>query len=377
VLIMTLHRSTLAVSAGRPAPVPGAPVNVPIGTSVTFHAGADANYVRTTSSEGIVALEQAVGALEGGSALAFSSGMAAAAAILEALPVGSVVVAPQLCYQGVSALLQQLVDKGVLTVRWVDISDTAATVAAIEQAPAPTLVWLETPTNPMVGVADLPVLSAAAHRAGAVVACDSTWNTPLLLRPLEHGVDIVVHSATKYLSGHSDALIGMTITSSDEWFARMTARRLYAGALPGALEAFLTLRGLRTLAVRLERAQANAGELARRLQAHPAVDRVLYPGLPDDPGHEIVSRLHDGFGAMMSFLIAGGAEQAELVCERVSLITHGTSLGGVESLIERRARYATDLANGTPENLLRFSVGIEDVEDIWADLSRALEATTE
>jgi cystathionine gamma-synthase len=182
-----------------------------------------------------------------------------------------------------------------------------------------------------------------------------------------------MHSATKYLAGHSDLLMGVLVTEQPELRAQLRSRRDLTGAMPGALEAFLALRGLRTLAVRMERAQANALELAHRLDAHAAVATVRFPGLVSDPGHERASRLHDGFGAMISFEVHGDAATAEGVCERVELIANATSLGGVESLIERRAKYPVDAANGTPENLLRFSVGIEDVEDLWADLSQALD----
>jgi cystathionine gamma-synthase len=224
----------------------------------------------------------------------------------------------------------------------------------------------------MLGVADLPVLIEAAHEAGAIVCVDSTFNTPLILRPLDFGADVVMHSVTKYLAGHSDVLMGVLVTRSESLGQALRTRRDFTGAIPGALESYLALRGLRTLAVRMERAQANAMELATRLLAHPAVTRVRYPGLPDDLSHERATRLHRGYGAMVSFEVAGTADDAEKVCQSVELIAHATSLGGVETLIERRARYAVDAARGTPETLLRLSVGIEHVDDLWADLSQAL-----
>ncbi len=372
----SLRRSTIAVGAGRPPVVPGDPINVGISLSATFHAGTEANYLRQGGSEISRAFEAALGALEGGLALGFGSGMAAAAAVIEGVPAGSVIVAPNQCYSGTSLLLdeQERLDRAV--VRRVDISDTAAVLAAIAGDPAPGLLWVESPTNPTFGVADLPVLVDAAHAVGAVVAVDSTWNTPMVLRPLEYGADVVMHSATKYLAGHSDVLMGALVAADEQVWAGLKLRRDLGGAVPGALETYLTLRGLRTLAVRMDRAQANAVELAQRLDDHPSVERVLFPGLAGDPGHERVTRLHDGYGAMISFLVHGAADAADAVCDRVEIITHATSLGGVESLIERRARYAVDAANGTPENLLRFSVGIEDVEDIWGDLLQALERTT-
>ncbi|MET3807714.1 cystathionine gamma-synthase [Nakamurella sp. UYEF19] len=367
-----LRQSSVVVAAGRPAPEPGAPLNSGIPLSATFHAGTDANYLRQGGSEITRAFETALGELEGGLALGFSSGMAAIAAVIEGLPTGSVIVAPRSVYSGSSMLLDEQVRLGRALVRRVDISDTAAVLKALRLVPAPALLWVETPTNPMFEVADLPVLTEAAHAVGALVAVDSTWNSPVVLRPLEHGADIVMHSATKYLAGHSDVLMGALVAKDSKVWAGLKLRRDLGGASPGALETFLTLRGMRTLAVRMDRAQANAADLARRLDAHPGVERVLYPGLPADPGHERVTRLHQGYGAMISFLVTGGAAEAEAVCDRVALITHATSLGGVESLIERRARYAVDAANGAPENLLRFSVGIEHVEDLWDDLVQAL-----
>jgi cystathionine gamma-synthase len=368
----SLRQSTIAVAAGRPAPDPGAPLNVGINLSATFHAGTEANYLRQGGSDLSRAFETALGELEGGRALGFGSGMAAIAAVIEGLPSGSTIVAPRSVYSGTSMLLDEQVRLGRADVRRVDISDTAAVLNALRQQPAPALLWVETPTNPMFEIADLPVLVEVAHAVGALVAVDSTWNSPVVLRPLEYGADIVMHSATKYLAGHSDVLMGALVAADDEVWSRLKARRDLGGAVPGALEIYLTLRGMRTLSVRMERAQANALELANRLNAHPAIERVLFPGLPDDPGHERATRLHDGYGAMISFLVRGGMAVADAVCERVSLITHATSLGGVESLIERRARYAVDAANGAPDNLLRFSVGIEHVEDLWDDLVQAL-----
>ena len=367
-----LRRATVAVGAGRPARHAGAPLNAGISLSATFHAGTEGNYLRQGGSEIHRAFEAALGALEGGRALGFSSGMAAIAAVIESLPSGSVVVAPTQCYSGTSLLLDEQVRLGRAQVRRVDIADTAAVLAALAEHPAPDLLWVESPTNPTFGVADLPVLVEAAAEVGALVGVDSTWNSPMVLRPLEYGADIVMHSATKYLAGHSDVLMGALVVADDAVFDRMKVRRDLAGGMPGALECYLALRGLRTLAVRMDRAQANALDLAVRLDRHPAVQRVLFPGLPADPGHERASRLHDGYGAMISFLV-GSAEEAEEVCDRVAVISHATSLGGVESLIERRGRYAVDLANGTPDSLLRLSVGIEDVEDLWSDLEQALD----
>ncbi|SOD70514.1 cystathionine gamma-synthase [Jatrophihabitans sp. GAS493] len=366
-----LHPESIAVHAGRPAPTAKAPLNVGIELSATFHHGPDDNYyLRHETHAGIRALEQALGELEGGDALVFSSGMAATTAVIEGLlPVGSVVVTGWTQYTGSTVLLGEQERLGRLTVRSVATDDTAAVLAALDGA---SLLWLETPSNPMLAIVDLPVLVEAAHAAGAIVVVDSTFNTPLVLRPLDYGADIVMHSATKYLAGHSDLLMGALITRGGELGTALRARRDLTGALPGGLETYLALRGLRTLPLRMERAQSNAMELATRLSSHPAVSRVRYPGLESDPFHARASQLHAGFGAMISFDVRGGADAATRVCESVRLISHATSLGGVESLIERRAMHAMDAARDVPASLLRFSVGIEHVEDLWDDLSQAL-----
>jgi cystathionine gamma-synthase len=365
-----LHPESVVVASGRPPRTPDGPLSEPIVLAAPFHHAPDENrYLRHDSSDTIRAFEDALGTLEGGTALAFSSGMAATAAIVEGQPAGTVAVVPTAAYSGTVTIFAEQQRLGRMTTRPVDIVDTAAVLAAL---PGADLLWLESVTNPLIGIPDLPALIAGAHDVGALVCVDSTFSTPLLLRPLELGADVVMHSATKYLSGHSDLIMGGLVTRSPELGAALRARRGLTGAMPGALEAYLALRGLRTLALRMERAQANALELAQRLAAHAAVTRVRYPGLPSDPGHELASRTHGGYGAMISFEVAGSEEDAERVCEAVRLISHATSLGGVESLIERRARHAVDASYGTPPTLLRLSVGVEHVEDLWADLAQAL-----
>jgi cystathionine gamma-synthase len=361
---------TLVVSAGRPDE-PGAPLSTPPILSATYrHAQDGMNaYLRNESSETVRAFEDAVGALEGGTAIAFASGMAAIAAVVESRATGCTIVAPTAAYSGSVSLFDEQERLGRATVRRVDTTDTGAVLAAL---PGSALLWLESMSNPMLGVPDLPALLGAAHDAGALVAVDATFSTPLNLRPLDLGADISMHSVTKFLAGHSDVLMGVLVTRSPELAEELTTRRRLGGAMPGALECFLALRGMRTLAVRMDRAQANALELATRLAAHPKVTRVRYPGLPSDPNHERAAATHRGFGAVISFEIDGRADDADRVCERVRLITFATSLGGVESLIERRGRYPVDAATGTPPTLLRFSVGIEHVEDLWADLEQAL-----
>ena len=241
--------------------------------------------------------------------------------------------------------------------------------------PGAAMLWLESPTNPMLEVADLATLCAAAREAGTLTVVDNTFATPLVQRPLDLGADVVVHSVTKSLSGHSDVLLGAVVTRADEpgrrLGAQLRAHRHLTGSIAGPSEVWLALRGLRTLALRMERAQRSAAELARRLQDHPAVARVRHPSLPDDPGHERAARQMTGFGAVLAIEVCGGASAAEAVAAATRVWVHTTSLGGVESTLERRRRHAAE-APTVPESLLRLSVGIEDVEDLWADLAAGL-----
>jgi cystathionine gamma-synthase len=366
-----LRPESVVVAAGRPHE-PGGPLSTPIVLTAPYLHSPEANaYSRHDVSPTISSFEAALGTLEGGTALAFGSGIAALAAVIDGLPAGAVAVVPDAMYSGSVSIFGAQQQLGRLTIRTVNIADTAAVIAALDGA---ALVWLETVSNPLMAVPDVPAIAAAAHAAGALVGVDATFSTPLVVRPLELGADIVMHSVTKYLAGHSDVLMGALVVRSAALAAELHDRRTRTGAVPGVLEAYLATRGIRTLALRMERAQANAGTLAQRLAGHPRVTRVRYPGLPDDPGHAIAARDHGGFGAMICFEIDGDADTAERVCEAVRLISHATSLGGVESLIERRARHDVDAAFGTPPTLLRFSVGIEHVEDLWADLSQALDA---
>ncbi len=364
-----LHPDSIVVSAGRPHE-PGAPLNAPIVLAAPYRHDPDANrYARHDVTPTLAAFEAVVGELDGGHALAFASGIAASAAIVEGRPAGTVAVVPSGAYSGTVSIFTEQAALGRMTVRPVDIGDTAAVVAALDGAD---LVWLETVTNPLMTVPDVPAIAAAAHAAGALVCVDATFSTPLVVRPLDLGADVVMHSATKYLAGHSDLLMGALVVRTPELAAALHERRTMTGAIPGTLEAYLATRGVRTLALRMQRAQANAFALAQRLAAHPRVTRVRFPGLPDDPGHAVAARDHAGFGAMIGVELTGSADDAERVCDSVRLISHATSLGGVESLIERRARHEIDASFGTPPTLLRLSVGIEHVEDLWADLSQAL-----
>jgi cystathionine gamma-synthase len=368
-----LAPATVAVTAGRPEARPGASVNEPVWLTSTYVADGPYDYGRTGNPTWD-AFETALGALEGGLALVYSAGLAAMAAATALVPDGSVVVAPTSAYSGTTKQLELAQSQGRLTLRQVDVADTDAVREALAGAD---LLVVESPTNPMLDVADLPALVELAHAQGALVVADNTFATPVVQRPLDHGVDVVVHSVTKYLAGHSDVVLGATVTRDDapgrDLHARLRAHRHLTGTIAGPQEVWLALRGLRTLTLRVERAQANAAELARRLQSHPAVRAVRHPSLPDDPGHARASAQMRGFGAIVSIEVDGDAAAAERVAAATRLWVHATSLGGVESSLERRRRHAAESAV-VPESLLRLSVGIEDVDDLWADLDQALRA---
>jgi cystathionine gamma-synthase len=368
-----LHRSTRAVLLGRPAAVPGAPVNVPVELSATFRADGDDVYGRDDNRTW-EAFEAALGGLEGGTALAFGSGVAAIAAVLETVPVGGWVVAAGDAYHGTRRFLTDAADRGRLAVRFVDVTDSDAVLAACEEVSGGSrpraVLWLESPTNPLLAIADLPALIEGAHQYGLVVAVDNTFASPLLQAPLEMGADIVVHSVTKLIGGHSDLLLGATVTQSEALLSELRTRRSLHGAIPGPMETFLALRGLRTLPVRLDRAQSTAADLAERLVIRPGVTSVRYPGLPEHPGHKLAARQMRGFGTMLAFEVAGGPDVAEALCRSVQVITPGTSLGGVETLIERRGRWSGE--SHLPPTLLRLSVGLEHPDDLWWDLDQAI-----
>jgi cystathionine gamma-synthase len=366
----SLRPESKLVAAGRPERNAAAPVNPPIVLSATFHAGGPRSYGRE-GNDTVAAFEAALGAVEGGQAFAFGSGMAASTAVIEGLPIGSVVVLPRTYYNFHRNLLDSQVELGRLSLRTVDITDTDATIAALDGMDGAGLLWLELPTNPMLRVPDLPALTAAAGHRGILSVVDATLATPLGIRPLEHGVDVVMHSATKWIAGHSDLVMGALVVAEPALAERIMIRRNLTGAIPGALESFLALRGLRTLSVRLERACANAAVLAGRLAEHPAVRVVHHLGRPDHPDADRIAKLLDNHGGLLSFEL-DSVRRADLLCQRVGLITHATSLGGVESLIERRGSYPGEARQGTPAELVRLSVGIEHVEDLWADLEQAL-----
>ena len=353
---LPLSPATIAVAAGRPPRRPDGPMNPPIVMASTYHAGGDVGYGRYGNPTWEM-FESAVGALEGGVATSFASGLAAVSAVVDLVPAGGVVVASPASYYGSLKVLARLAGTGRLVVRLADLTDPEAYAAALRGAD---LCWVESPTNPLLRVVDLDHLVASARDAGVLVAVDNTFATPILQRPLSAGAHVVVHSATKYLSGHSDLVLGVAVAADAEIAEHLVSHRSTHGGVPGTIEAWLALRGLRTLHLRVERAQDNAAELARRLAGHPAVAEVLYPG----------------FGAMVSAVLHGDGTSTEAVAQATELWVHATSLGGVESSLERRRKWAGESAD-VPESLLRLSVGVEDVDDLWADLCHALESSLE
>lgn len=344
------HAETLAVALGRPAREPDAPLNHPIMPASTYVAGGAIGYGRYGNPTWS-ALEQAVGALDGGTAVSFASGMAAVQAIVSLIPPGGRLVLADHCYLGVAAVADQLVERGSLSLVTVPVTDTEAVLRAARDAD---LVWLESPTNPLMEVADLAAIGAGLRDLPARLVIDSTFTSPLLQRPLELGADVVLHSATKLLSGHSDALLGLAIATDPAVVEALSTHRRLGGAIPGSLETYLVLRGLRTLPLRLERAQQTARDLADRLAAHPVVERVRYPGS----------------GSLLSVDLADAATADRLVGD-TRLWVNATSLGGVESTFERRRRWPGESV-AVPPGLVRMSVGIEHPGDLWADLVQAL-----
>jgi cystathionine gamma-synthase len=384
-----LAPATIVVSAGRPARAQGGHINPPIPMNSTYVSQGsvtpgELSYARGDNDawhsfeEALTALECREG--EPGEALVFSSGMAAIAAAFSLVPDGGTLVLPRHAYQAGMVLARQISERHGVTLRYVDLADTDAVVAALDGAD---LLLVESPTNPMLEVADLPAVLGAARARGVRSVVDNTFATPLGQRPLEHGADVVLHSVTKYLAGHSDVVLGALVTRDAGLAATFREHRTLHGAIAGPFEVWLALRGLRTLALRFERAQANAVELARRLADHPDVAEVRHPSLPGDPGHERAKAQMTGFGAIIGIRPkeragagaagSGVAERADAVVDAVRLWLPATSLGGVESMLERRRRWGTEAAT-VPEDLLRLSVGIEDVEDLWRDLDQALRA---
>ena len=317
--------------------------------------------------------EALLAALEGGAGcLTFASGMAAATTVFQALAPGDHVIAPNVMYWGLRRWLTTFGRERGLIVDLVDASDLDAIARALRPG-ATKLLWIETPANPTWAITDIAAAAKLAHGAGAMLAVDSTVATPLLTRPLALGADLVMHSATKYLNGHSDVVAGALVTArKDEFWHRLETLRHAGGAILGPFEAWLLLRGMRTLPLRVERACRTAAMLAQRLAEHGAVSAVLYPGLQDHPGHDVAARqMQGGFGGMLSIRVAGGEQAAIATAAKVRIWKRATSLGGVESLIEHRASVEGP-GTPAPPDLLRLSVGIEDAGDLLIDLEQAL-----
>ena len=368
----SLSLESRLVAAARPDRVSDAGVNLPIELNSTFLAPGATGYGRF-GNKTWSALESAIESLECGATLVFSSGVAAISALFSILPRGAVITASRNGYSGTMVILRQAEASGAAEVRYVDVANTAQVLEAL---PGSTLLWLESPTNPALEVADMPTIIAAAKSLNVGVAVDNTFATPLNQQPLEMGADVVVHSLTKYIAGHSDVILGSISTKDLALHQRLADVRRINGSIPGPFEVWLALRGLRTLGVRMERAQKSAMVLAIRLSTHPAVSQLRYPGLPSDPHHELAKSFMKGFGAIISFDHAGGADAADRACSASNLVAHATSLGGVESLWERRHRWSAESPT-IPTNLIRLSVGIEDVEDLWRDIDSALLSSLE
>jgi cystathionine gamma-synthase len=382
-----LSSETVVVAAGRPPRERDQPVNAPIVLSSTyFGTGAldtgDRGYGRY-SNPTWDPFEEALGQLEGADlpGLLYASGLAAVSSALSLIPAGGVLVMPVHSYSGTLVMASELAQKEFVELRTVDIADTDAVKAALLPAgsgarPA-SMLWLESPTNPMLGIADVKALTAAAHDAGAIVVTDNTFSTPLVQQPLALGSDVVLHSVTKYLAGHSDVVLGALVTSNPDIRSALLHNRTIHGGIAGPFEAWLALRGLRTLALRVERSQQSAAVLAERLSGDPRIESIRFPGLATDPGHERAKAQMKGFGSIICIQVApaaglNGADAADKLVQALDLWLPATSLGGVESLIERRRRHAAE-PETVPENLVRLSVGIENVEDLWSDLEQALD----
>jgi cystathionine gamma-lyase len=375
---------TLAIHAGqRPDPTTGA-IMTPVYLTSTYvqdgpgvHKGYE--YSRTQNPTRH-ALEACLAALEGGThGLAFASGLAATDAVLHLLSAGDHVLASDDVYGGTFRIMDKVFRRHGVGLDMVDMTEPANVARALR--PETKLVWIESPTNPMLKLVDLAAVAELARRHGARTVVDNTFATPCFQRPLAHGVDVVVHSTTKYLNGHSDVVGGAIVTSDADLHGRLAFLQNAVGAVPSPMDSFLVLRGLKTLGVRMERHARNALEVARFLEGHPQVERVVYPGLASHPQHALASRQMSGFGGMVTFVIRGGLPAATAFLRAVRIFSCAESLGGVESLIEHPAIMthasvpkATRDALGIADGLIRASVGIESAEDLLEDLARGFEA---
>jgi len=373
-----LHPATIAAQALGCTDASTGAVVLPVHTATTFLRDPDNQYRRGRSygradNPTYDQAQAVLTALEGGTAsLLFSSGMAAAAAVFQCLARDSHVVAPRVMYWGLRSWLRNFSEAWGLAVEFVDTTSLDVLRRAVRPGHTRVL-WIETPANPLWSVTDIAGAADIAHAAGALLAVDSTAATPILTRPLALGADLVMHSATKYLNGHSDVIAGaLTTAREDASWERLCSARSSDGAILGSFEAYLLLRGMRTLFPRVERACRSAQQIAEALSRNPRVLDVLYPGLARHPGHGVAARqMNGGFGGMLSIRVRGGAEAAIAAAARVEVWKRATSLGGVESLIEHRAS-VEGADSPAPADLLRLSVGIEDPQDLIVDLESAL-----
>lgn len=373
-----LRRETVAAHTLKAIDEPTGAITPPLYMSSTYARDASytpklkENYIRGGSPT-LWHAEEALAALEQGeAALLFASGMAAITTLLETVPAGAHVAAPDVMYYGTRDWLKRLEGKGRIALTLFDPTDPRAIAAAIHKGKTD-LVWIETPLNPTWDVIDIARTAKLAHEAGAILAVDATASAAVTTQPLTLGADIIFHSATKYLNGHSDVLAGVLITRrADARWTEITSLRTKIGAPLAPFEAWLLIRGLRTLFVRYRQASANALAIARHFEKHPKIERVLYPGLSSHLAHDIARRqMTDGFGGMLSLLVKGGAANAVNVCTRLKVILPATSLGGVESLAEHR-KTVEGPTSPVPDNLIRFSIGIEHADDLIADIEQAL-----
>jgi len=370
------HIETICVHAGH-APDPAtAAISPPINLSTTFERDPDGSYSKGFSytraaNPNRSQLETCLAALEGGSeALAFSSGVAAAMSVFQALKPGDHVICSQDAYHGIQRLLREVLQPWQLQVSFVDTTDADAVRTAL--TPATKLIWVETPSNPLLRITDLGAIAEVARKARALTVCDNTFATPVLQRPFGYGMDFIMHSATKYLGGHSDVAGGAIVARTRSAFSeRLRLLQSEAGAVPSPFDCWLILRGAATLHLRIRAQSDNALRIARFLAGQKAVENVFYPGLEDHPGHALANRQMRAFGAMLSFTLRGGQAAAMRCVANVKLFTRATSLGGVESLIEHRASMEGPDTR-TPDNLVRVSVGVEHADDLSADLEQAL-----
>ena len=366
---------TISVHAGRNVdPATGA-VTPPIHLTTTFEREADGNYPKgfnysRNNNPNRESLERCLAALEGGeTAAAFSSGSAAAMSIFQSLTPGDHVILSDDIYHGTKKLIRQF-DKWGLSSTFVDMTNINQLNSAFKKNTK--IIWIETPSNPLLKIIDLKKVSDLAHNSGAAVVCDNTWATPVLQSPFEFGVDLVLHATTKYIGGHSDVLGGAVVSKADnELFEKISDIQKTGGAVPSPFECWLTLRGIQTLPVRIRTQSESAMEIAEFLNKHKAVSKVHYPGLPKHPGHPLASTQMKLYGGMISFEVKGGKEDAMKAASRVKLFTRATSLGGPESLIEHRASVEGE-GTKTPQNLLRLSIGLEHPDDLIDDLDQAL-----